>query len=122
MDLQEMIPQMEKELAELVAPQTTAEFGTKLNVDAIVSIIRNLDEINREAELLKYGLMPYEAYILSTYLKPTTDIPVPDIAPVEQSEKHLKKLIKHAKTPMERKAYEKQLNELYKKRKKKRNG
>ena len=117
-----MITQMENELAESVAPQTTAEFGTELNVDAIVSIIRNLDEINREAELLKYGLMPYEAYILSTYFKPTTDIPVPNTAPVEQSEKHLKKLIKHAKTPMERKAYEKQLNELYKKRKKRRNG
>lgn len=36
---------------------------------------------------------------------------------VENSEKHLKKLIKYAKTPMERKAYEKQLNTLYKKRK-----
>lgn len=45
-----------------------------------------------------------------------------EIAPVEQSEKHLKKLIKHAKTPMERKMYERQLNELYKKRKKRRNG
>ena len=38
---------------------------------------------------------------------------------VEDSEKHLKKLIKHAKTPMERKIYEKKLNALYKKRKKK---
>ena len=38
---------------------------------------------------------------------------------VEDSEKHLKKLIKHAKTPMERKMYEKQLNALYKKRKRK---
>ena len=45
-----------------------------------------------------------------------------EISPVEQSEKHLKKLIKHAKTPMERKMYEKKLNELYKKRKKRRNG
>ena len=42
-----------------------------------------------------------------------------DAVPVEDSEKHLKKLIKHAKTPMERKMYEKQLNALYKKRKKK---
>ena len=38
---------------------------------------------------------------------------------VEDSEKHLKKLIKHARTPMERKMHEKQLNALYKKRKKK---
>ena len=38
---------------------------------------------------------------------------------VEDSEKHLKKLIKHAKTPMERKMYEKKLNALYKKRKRK---
>jgi len=42
-----------------------------------------------------------------------------DAIPVEDSEKHLKKLIKHAKTPMERKMYEKKLNALYKKRKKK---
>jgi len=45
-----------------------------------------------------------------------------EISPVEQSEKHLKKLIKHAKTPMERKVYEKQLNALYKKRKREHNG
>ena len=38
---------------------------------------------------------------------------------VEDSEKHLKKLIKHAKTPMERKMHEKKLNALYKKRKRK---
>ena len=42
-----------------------------------------------------------------------------DAVPVEDSEKHLKKLIKHAKTPMERKMHEKQLNALYKKRKRK---
>lgn len=118
-----MITQMEKELAESVAlRQTTTKSGAELNVDAVVSIIRNLDEINREVELLKYGLMPYEAYILSTYLKPTTDIPVPNTAPVEQSEKHLKKLVKYSKTPMERRMYEKRLNELYKKRKKEHNG
>ena len=40
---------------------------------------------------------------------------------VEDSEKHLKKLIKHAKTPMERKMYEKKLNALYKKRKRNEN-
>ena len=42
-----------------------------------------------------------------------------DAVHVEDSEKHLKKLIKHAKTPMERKVYEKKLNALYKKRKRK---
>ena len=55
-------------------------------------------------------------------LKPITDTPKPnasDTVYIEDSEKHLKKLIKHAKTPMERKVYEKQLNALYKKRKKK---
>lgn len=55
-------------------------------------------------------------------LNPITDIQklsAFDAVPVEDSEKHLKKLIKHAKTPMERKMYEKQLNALYKKRKKK---
>ena len=55
-------------------------------------------------------------------LKPIVDTPKPnasDTVYIEDSEKHLKKLIKHAKTPMERKAYEKKLNALYKKRKKK---
>lgn len=55
-------------------------------------------------------------------LKPIIDTPkldAFDVIPVEDSEKHLKKLIKHAKTPMERKMHEKQLNALYKKRKKK---
>lgn len=55
-------------------------------------------------------------------LKPIADTPKPnasDTVYIEDSEKHLKKLIKHAKTPMEQKAYEKQLNTLYKKRKKK---
>ena len=55
-------------------------------------------------------------------LKPIADTPKPnasDTVYIEDSEKHLKKLIKHAKTPMERKMYEKQLNALYKKRKKK---
>lgn len=55
-------------------------------------------------------------------LKPITNtqkLSAFDAVPVEDSEKHLKKLIKHAKTPMERKAYEKKLNALYKKRKRK---
>ena len=55
-------------------------------------------------------------------LKPIADTPKPnasDTVYIEDSEKHLKKLIKHAKTPMERKAYEKKLNTLYKKRKRK---
>ena len=55
-------------------------------------------------------------------LKPITNtqkLSAFDAVPVEDSEKHLKKLIKHAKTPMERKVYEKQLNALYKKRKRK---
>ena len=42
-----------------------------------------------------------------------------DAIHVEDSEKHLKKMIKYSKTPMERKTYEKQLNALYKKRKRK---
>ena len=55
-------------------------------------------------------------------LKPIADTPKPNASNtvyIEDSEKHLKKLIKHAKTPMERKVYEKKLNALYKKRKKK---
>ena len=39
----------------------------------------------------------------------------------ENDIKSLKKRIKYAKTPMERKAYEKQLNSAYKERKKKKN-
>ena len=57
-------------------------------------------------------------------LKPIADTPKPnasDTVYIEDSEKHLKKLIKHAKTPMERKAYEKKLNDLYKKRKRNEN-
>lgn len=55
-------------------------------------------------------------------LKPIIDTPkldALDVITVEDSEKHLKKLIKYAKTPMERKMYEKKLNALYKKRKRK---
>ena len=55
-------------------------------------------------------------------LKPIADTPKPnasDTVYIEDSEKHLKKLIKHARTPMERKVYEKKLNALYKKRKRK---
>ena len=55
-------------------------------------------------------------------LKPIADTPKPNASNtvyIEDSEKHLKKLIKHARTPMERKVYEKKLNALYKKRKKK---
>lgn len=39
----------------------------------------------------------------------------------ELSEKALKRLIKYSKTPMERKQYEKELNKLYKSRKRKGN-
>ena len=55
-------------------------------------------------------------------LKPIADTPKPNATNtvyIEDSEKHLKKLIKHARTPMERKVYEKKLNALYKKRKRK---
>ena len=55
-------------------------------------------------------------------LKPIADTPKPNASNtvyIEDSEKHLKKLIKHAKTPMESKTYEKKLNALYKKRKQK---
>lgn len=44
---------------------------------------------------------------------------IPNLDNYKPDEKDLKKRIKHSKTPMERKMYEKQLNELYKKRKKK---
>ena len=78
-------------------------------------------------EIWKLDMMEYQKALLfdvaaAFTLKPIADtqkLNAFDAVPVEDSEKHLKKLIKHAKTPMERKMYEKQLNALYKKRKRK---
>ena len=78
-------------------------------------------------EIWKLDMMEYQKALLldvgcDLILKPITDtqkLNAFDAVPVEDSEKHLKKLIKHAKTPMERKAYEKKLNALYKKKKRK---
>jgi hypothetical protein len=78
-------------------------------------------------EIWKLDMMEYQKALLldvgcDLILKPITDtqkLNAFDAVPVEDSEKHLKKLIKHAKTPMERKMHEKKLNALYKKRKRK---
>ena len=81
-------------------------------------------------EIWKLDMKEYQKALLfdaggDLTLKPIADtqkLNAFDAVPVEDSEKHLKKLIKHAKTPMERKAYEKKLNALYKKRKGRYNG
>ena len=86
-----------------------------------------LDNVQDDLIIWELDLKEYQKALLfdvggDLTLKPianTQKLSAFDAVPVEDSEKHLKKLIKHAKTPMERKMYEKQLNALYKKRKKK---
>ena len=79
---------------------------------ALNEIIARLSEY--EEEYRWKGIPTFEVFEQPSFPyfpeEPTDDY-------IENSEKHLKKLIKYAKTPMERKAYEKQLNTLYKKRK-----
>ena len=80
-------------------------------ISEVIEKIQKLDTREYQKELL-----------LKLFFSFDSDTPKPnasDTVYIEDSEKHLKKLIKHAKTPMERKAYEKKLNALYKKRKKK---
>lgn len=98
----------------------------QLNGDAIKSCIEKLNNAcqcqNNVAVFGDHPIVLYSKSCDKHILVPTTDasaLDAFDAIPVEDSEKHLKKLIKHAKTPMERKAYEKQLNALYKKKKRK---
>lgn len=80
-------------------------------ISEVIEKIQKLDTREYQKELL---LKPFSSF--------DSDTPKPnasDTVYIEDSEKHLKKLIKHAKTPMERKVYEKKLNALYKKRKRK---
>ena len=80
-------------------------------ISEVIEKIQKLDTREYQKELL---LKPFFSF--------DSDTPKPnasDTVYIEDSEKHLKKLIKHAKTPMERKAYEKKLNALYKNRKRK---
>lgn len=100
---------------------TTASVGKIVEVGLADSIMKVIEKIH------ELDMMEYQKELLfgiggELTLKPILNTQKPsslDGVPVEDSEKHLKKLIKHAKTPMERKAYEKKLNALYKKRKKK---
>lgn len=88
----------------------------------LINVIKEIIERIRELDMQTYQSDIRFNRGGTPILKPDVDFPKIDAfsdAPVEDSEKHLKKLIKHAKTPMERKMYEKQLNALYKKRKKK---
>lgn len=88
----------------------------------LADAIKKLTETIRELDMQTYQSdMRFNRGGTLT-LKPDVDFPKIDAfsdTPIEDSEKHLKKLIKHAKTPMERKMYEKKLNALYKKRKRK---
>ena len=80
-------------------------------ISEVIEKIQKLDTREYQKELL---LKPFFSF--------DSDTPKPnasDTVYIEDSEKHLKKLIKHAKTPLERKVYEKKLNALYKKRKQK---
>lgn len=144
-----MMTQKQKELAELAAQadklQDEITLGN-INGDAIRWCIERLNRANLYTgdsvlhkielanaisevieEIWELDLKEYQKEMLFNVggdltLKPIADtqkLNAFDAVPVEDSEKHLKKLIKHAKTPMERKAYEKQLNALYKKKKRK---
>lgn len=124
--------------SEAQTKQAIEEFRTRINElndeitlgnihgDAIKSCIEKLNNACQcQTKVAVFGDHPIVLYSKSCdryILVPVTDtsaLDAFDAIPVEDSEKHLKKLIKHAKTPMERKMHEKQLNALYKKRKKK---
>ena len=101
--------------------------ATTVSVDKLYKI-ELTDAISELIEkILELDMKEYQKALLfdaggDLTLKPIADaqkLSAFDAVPVEYSEKHLKKLIKHAKTPMERKMYEKKLNALYKKRKRK---
>lgn len=100
---------------------TTASVGRIVEVGLADSIMKVIEKI-RELDMMEYQKELLFGISGELTLKPILNTQKPsslDGVPVEESEKHLKKLIKHAKTPMERKMYEKQLNALYKKRKRK---
>ena len=112
----------------------TGDSVLRANMKAVTASVDKLYKIelaNAISEVIEklweLDLKEYQKAILfdvggDLTLKPIADaqkLSAFDAVPVEDSEKHLKKLIKHAKTPVERKAYEKKLNALYKKRKRK---
>lgn len=112
----------------------TGDSVLRANMKAVTASVDKLHKIelaNAISEVIEklweLDLKEYQKALLfdvggDLTLKPIADtqkLSALDAVPVEDSEKHLKKLIKHAKTPMERKMHEKQLNALYKKRKKK---
>jgi len=108
-ELNELIKQSQKTDAVIASHGKYSELHHKILVQAI------------DNEYSKMGLMPpntTNSFVTLDELK-ECESKNPYGVRVEDSEKYLKKLIKHAKTPMERKMYEKQLNALYKKRKKK---
>ena len=79
-------------------------------ISAIQRIEDRFDLIRAYVNTLEFG---NTKNLLDSYSTEAPDI--------ENDIKSLKKRIKYAKTPMERKAYEKQLNSAYKERKKKKN-
>lgn len=96
---------------------STASVDKLYNIE-LTDVISEVIEKILELDIEEYQ----KALLFDLTLKPIADtqkLNAFDAVPVEDSEKHLKKLIKHAKTPTERKMYEKQLNALYKKRKRK---
>ena len=112
----------------------TGDSVLRANMKAVTASVDNLCKIelaNAISEVIEkiweLDMKEYQKALLfdvggDLTLKSIADTPKPNASNtvyIEDSEKHLKKLIKHAKTPMERKAYEKHLNALYKKRKRK---
>lgn len=102
----------------------TASVGRLYDIELATAISEMVERI-RELEMREYQeelLLNGDGNLFFGFTSDSPKLSELEISPVEQSEKHLKKLIKHAKTPMERKMYEKQLNALYKKRKREHNG
>ena len=102
----------------------TASVGRLYDIE-LATVISEMAEKIRELEMRerqKELLLNDGGNLFFGFTSDSPKLSELEVSPIEQSEKHLKKLIKHAKTPMERKVYEKQLNALYKKRKREHNG
>jgi len=102
----------------------TASVGRLYDIELATAISEMVERI-RELEMREYQeelLLNGGGNLFFGFASDSPKLSELEVSPIEQSEKHLKKLIKYSKTPMERRMYEKRLNELYKKRKKEHNG
>ena len=115
-----------EETSKNLSGQTTTDVDTKNIGCALKEISRRLKELEKERkEFLitdKHGYYCWigkEGYFANFDFKSYYEKPQADNNLLENDIEALKKRIKYAKTPMERKQLSKQLNAAYKKRKKK---